>query len=82
MKGMIGDKQRLLHILEAISEIESYTTNADFNVVCWAGAQVQNARDGTIELGGSNYVFWGGREGYMSLLNTNMKREQEHLEAR
>src|SRR6188768_2828040 len=54
-------------------------TNPDFNVVCWAGAQVKNALDATIALGGSNYVFWGGREGYMSLLNTNMKREQEHL---
>jgi xylose isomerase len=55
------------------------STNPDFNVVCWAGAQVKNAIDATIALGGSNYVFWGGREGYVSLLNTNMKREQEHL---
>ncbi|SHG49579.1 xylose isomerase [Chryseolinea serpens] len=55
------------------------STNPDFNVVCWAGAQVKNALDATIELSGSNYVFWGGREGYMSLLNTDMKREQEHL---
>jgi xylose isomerase len=54
-------------------------TNPDFNVVCHAGFQVQNAIDATITLGGSNYVFWGGREGYLSLLNTNMKREQEHL---
>ena len=54
-------------------------TNPDFNVVCHAGAQVQNAIDATIELGGSNYVFWGGREGYLSLLNTNMKREIDHL---
>jgi xylose isomerase len=54
-------------------------TNPDFNVVCHAGFQVQNAIDATIALGGSNYVFWGGREGYLSLLNTNMKREQEHL---
>lgn len=54
-------------------------TNPDFNVVAWAGAQVKNALDATIELGGSNYVFWGGREGYMSLLNTDMKRELEHL---
>ncbi len=55
-------------------------TNPDFNVVCHAGAQVRNAIDATIErLGGSNYVFWGGREGYLSLLNTNMKREQEHM---
>lgn len=54
-------------------------TNPDFNVVCHAAAQVRSALDATIELGGANYVFWGGREGYMSLLNTNMKREQEHL---
>lgn len=55
------------------------STNPDFDVVCHAGAQVKNAIDATIELGGSNYVFWGGREGYLSLLNTDMKREQEHL---
>jgi xylose isomerase len=54
-------------------------TNPDFQVVAWAGAQVKNALDATIKLGGENYVFWGGREGYMSLLNTNMKRELEHL---
>jgi len=54
-------------------------TNPDFNVVCHAASQVKNAIDATIELGGSGYVFWGGREGYMSLLNTNMKREVEHL---
>jgi xylose isomerase len=54
-------------------------TNADFEVVCFAGAQVKNALDATIALGGANYVFWGGREGYNTLLNTNMKREQEHL---
>jgi xylose isomerase len=54
-------------------------TNPDFNVVAWAGAQVKNAIDATVTLGGSNYVFWGGREGYMSLLNTDIKREQEHM---
>jgi len=54
-------------------------TNPDFNVLPWVATQVKNALDATIELGGENYVFWGGREGYMSLLNTNMKREQEHL---
>lgn len=54
-------------------------TNPDFDVVCYAAAQVKNALDATIALGGANYVFWGGREGYSSLLNTNMKREQEHL---
>jgi xylose isomerase len=55
------------------------STNPDFNVVCYAATQVKNAIDATIALGGENYVFWGGREGYMSLLNTNMKREKEHL---
>src|ERR1700743_3420804 len=54
-------------------------TNPDFHVLSHAGAQVKAAMDATIALGGENYVFWGGREGYMSLLNTNMKREQEHL---
>jgi xylose isomerase len=54
-------------------------TNPDFHVLAHAGAQVKAALDATIELGGENYVFWGGREGYMSLLNTNMKREKEHL---
>ncbi|MDA0194678.1 MAG: xylose isomerase [Bacteroidetes bacterium] len=54
-------------------------TNPDFNVVAYAGAQLKNALDVTIKLGGLNYVFWGGREGYMSLLNTNMKKEVEHL---
>lgn len=54
-------------------------TNPDFAVVAWAGAQVKNALDATIKLGGENYVFWGGREGYMSLLNTNMKKELDHL---
>jgi xylose isomerase len=54
-------------------------TNPDFNVVAYAGTQVKNALDATIALKGENYVFWGGREGYMSLLNTNMKKEQDHL---
>lgn len=54
-------------------------TNPDFDVVARAIVQIKNAIDATIELGGTNYVFWGGREGYMSLLNTDMKREKEHL---
>ena len=54
-------------------------TNPDFDVVAQAGTQVKHALDATIKLNGENYVFWGGREGYMSLLNTDMKREQEHL---
>jgi len=54
-------------------------TNPDFHVLAHGAAQVKTALDATIALGGENYVFWGGREGYMTLLNTNMKREQEHL---
>jgi xylose isomerase len=54
-------------------------TNPDFNVVTYAATQVKRAIDATIELGGQNYVFWGGREGYSSLLNTDMKREKEHM---
>jgi xylose isomerase len=55
------------------------STNPDFHVLSHAAAQVKAAIDATIALGGENYVFWGGREGYMTLLNTNMKREQEHF---
>ncbi len=55
------------------------STNPDFSVLTNAGVQVKNAIDTTIALGGENYVFWGGREGYMSLLNTNMKLEKENL---
>lgn len=55
------------------------STNPDFNVVARAGVQIKNAIDATIKLGGENYVFWGGREGYISLINTNMKRELDHL---
>jgi xylose isomerase len=54
-------------------------TNPDFHVLAHAGAQVKTALDATIALGGENYVFWGGREGYMSLLNTKIKRELDHL---
>ena len=54
-------------------------TNPDFGVVPHAAAQVKGALDATIALSGENYVFWGGREGYFSLLNTNMKRELDHL---
>lgn len=54
-------------------------TNPDFNVLTHAAVQVKNAIDATIALNGSGYVFWGGREGYMSLHNTNMKKETEHL---
>jgi xylose isomerase len=55
------------------------STNPDFDVVARAIVQIKNAIDATIKLGGTNYVFWGGREGYMSLLNTDQKREKEHM---
>jgi xylose isomerase len=56
-------------------------TNPDAHVFAYAAAQVKKALDVTKELGGENYVFWGGREGYETLLNTDLKREQEHLAA-
>ncbi len=55
------------------------STNPDFKVLANAAVQVKNAIDATVALGGENYVFWGGREGYMSLHNTDTKRELEHL---
>ena len=54
-------------------------TNPEFKVLAHAANQVKNAIDATIELGGKNYVFWGGREGYYSLLNTDMKLELDNL---
>ena len=54
-------------------------TNPDFDIVSRAGGQVKLALDATMELEGENYVFWGGREGYMSLLNTDMGRELDHM---
>ncbi len=54
-------------------------TNPEFGVVARAAVQIKNAIDATIKLGGTNYVFWGGREGYSSLLNTQMQREKDHL---
>lgn len=56
-------------------------TNPDAHVFAYAAAQVKKALEATLELGGENYVFWGGREGYETLLNTNLKREQDHLAA-
>ena len=55
------------------------STNPDFDVVARSCVQIKNAIDATIKLGGTNYVFWGGREGYMSILNTDQKREKEHM---
>ena len=54
-------------------------TNPEFSVVAQAASQVKAAIDATIELGGQGYTFWGGREGYMSLLNTDLKKEKDHL---
>ncbi|WP_319562156.1 xylose isomerase [Marispirochaeta sp.] len=54
-------------------------TNPDFRVLTWAAVQVKAMLDANVKLGGENYVFWGGREGYTQLFNTDMKREQEHL---
>lgn len=79
-------KQSGIQLLWGTANVFSHTrymngasTNPDFHVLSHAGAQVKAALDATIKLSGENYVFWGGREGYMTLLNTNMKREQEHL---
>lgn len=55
------------------------STNPDFAVVARAAVQVKAALDATVELGGEHYVFWGGREGYASLHNTDMKRELQHF---
>jgi xylose isomerase len=54
-------------------------TNPDPDVFAYAAAQVKNAIDATHRLDGANYVLWGGREGYETLLNTDLKREQEQL---
>ena len=56
-------------------------TNPDFHVFAYAAAQVKHAIAATKELGGENYVFWGGREGYETLLNTRLKQEQEQMAA-
>ncbi len=61
------------------SYMNGAATNPDFNVVARAGAQIKMAIDATNSLNGQNYVFWGGREGYMSLLNTDMGRELDHM---
>ena len=54
-------------------------TNPQFDIVARAAVQIKNAIDATIKLGGTSYVFWGGREGYYTLLNTQMQREKDHL---
>ena len=67
------------NLFSARKYMNGASTNPDFHVLSHGAAQVKAALDATIELGGENYVFWGGREGYMTLLNTDMKREKEHL---
>ncbi|MDR1170692.1 MAG: xylose isomerase [Prevotellaceae bacterium] len=67
------------NVFSATRYMNGAATNPYFGSVACAGTQIKNAIDATIALGGENYVFWGGREGYMSLLNTNMKREKDHL---
>lgn len=56
-------------------------TNPDVHVFCYAAAQIQKVMDINHKLGGLNHVFWGGREGYQSLLNTDMKKECDHMAA-
>jgi len=55
------------------------STSCNADVFAYSAAQVKKAIEVTNELGGENYVFWGGREGYMNLFNTDMKRELDHL---
>lgn len=82
-KMAVADDIRLLWGTANVFSDKRYmngaATNPNFDVVARAAVQIKNAIDATIKLGGQNYVFWGGREGYMSLLNTDMKREKEHL---
>lgn len=54
-------------------------TSSEVAVYAYAAAQVKKAMEVTHYLGGENYVFWGGREGYQTLLNTDMGRELDHL---
>ncbi len=88
MVELAGERQREtgLRLLWGTANLFSHprymngaATNPDFAVVARAAAQVKAALDATVELGGQNYVFWGGREGYACLQNTNTRREIEHL---
>ena len=88
MTDYLGEKQKAsgVKLLWGTANLFSHrrymngaSTNPDFHVLAHGAAQVKAALDATMALGGENYVFWGGREGYMSLLNTDMKREKEHL---
>ena len=88
MVELAGERQREtgLRLLWGTANLFSHprymngaATNPDFAVVARAAAQVKAALDATVELGGSNYVFWGGREGYACLQNTDTRRELEHM---
>ena len=59
--------------------VHGASTSCNADVFAFASAQVKKALEVTHELGGAGYVFWGGREGYWTLLNTDMKRELDHL---
>jgi len=83
LKKMEGSTHKLLWGTANVFGHKMYmngaATNPDFDVVARAAVQIKNAIDATIKLGGTSYVFWGGREGYQSLLNTQMQREKDHL---
>jgi xylose isomerase len=88
MASLAGEKQTAsgVRLLWGTANLFSHprymngaATNPDFRVLTHAAAQVKTAIDATIALGGENYVFWGGREGYFTLLNTEMSRELDHL---
>jgi len=85
LKKMEGSTHKLLWGTANVFGHKRYmngaATNPDFDVVARAAVQIKNAIDATIKLGGTSYVFWGGREGYQSLLNTQMQREKDHLAA-
>src|SRR5437870_4519355 len=59
--------------------VHGAATSPNADAFAYAAAQVKKALEVTKELGGSNYVFWGGREGYTTLINTDLKRELDHL---
>jgi xylose isomerase len=88
MVGLAGERQKEtgIKLLWGTANLFNHprymngaATNPDFKVVAHAAAQVKAALDATVELGGENYVFWGGREGYATLLNTNTRRELDHM---
>jgi xylose isomerase len=88
MVSMAGERQEAtgVNLLWGTANLFSHprfmngaATNPDFAVVAHAGAQVKAALEATVALGGQNYVFWGGREGYSCLFNTNTRKELDHL---